>query len=252
VEIAARVAGLEKRVDAGAIDDRLLRLEAALEAHRDVADRLNRLEAAAESEETDHEIAALRGQLAGLAAQIEARQADDSLAQRLDELRTRVFAYEAQAGEAADRAHGMARMLGRLSTSNAEATAQAEARMHKLELAVAELRVEPDIAGVEAIQELDQRVTAFEARQADTFERLRADIAHFLGENDRRLEALENAPAAEGHDVANEFDALRRRIEERILGVEQRSIRALEQVADTMAVLEKRVFAGPEAAARSA
>ena len=40
--------------------------------------------------------------------------------------------------------------------------------------------------------------------------------------------------------------------EERILGVEQRSVRALEQVADTMAVLEKRFNAGPDLAARSA
>jgi hypothetical protein len=41
-------------------------------------------------------------------------------------------------------------------------------------------------------------------------------------------------------EVAAEFKALRQRVEDRIMGVEQRSVRALEQVADTMAVLEQR------------
>ncbi|MGH6949862.1 MAG: hypothetical protein ACREH4_03260, partial [Vitreimonas sp.] len=80
-------------------------------------------------------------------------------------------------------------------------------------------------------------------------EQLRCDIARFIGENARRLEALEQpAPSA----IADDFEALRRRIEERMLDVERRSVSALEQVVDTMAVLEQRFSADPEAMLRSA
>ena len=89
----------------------------------------------------------------------------------------------------------------------------------------------------------------FEQRQEAAVEQLRGDIARFIDENARRLEALEQpAPPA----IADEFEALRRRIEERMLDVEQRSVRALEQVADTMAMLEKPLQRRPEAMLRSA
>ena len=226
---AERLAQLEAHVatTASAVADQIERLETELSLRAiDCAfdERLLRLEAAAEKDDTAHALAAVRGQLGALAAKVDARDNDTALAQRLEEFNARLFASEAQAGESADRIHGMARLLSRLSAQN---------------------------AGAEAVQALERRVGELEQKQREAIERLHADIAHFIGENERRLETLEQAPTSDG-DIGAEFEALRRRIEERVLGVEQRSVRALEQVADTMAVLEERFLAGAEAAARSA
>jgi hypothetical protein len=77
-----------------------------------------------------------------------------------------------------------------------------------------------------------------EQRQAEALETLRADIVRFVGDNDRRLQALESPEI--DYNLAAEFDALRRRVEDRIVGMEQRSVRTLEQVADTVQLLEQR------------
>ncbi len=254
-------------IEAGAapLSERLVQIERALSVQGgNLSDRIAHLEAAAESDETAQSLAALSGQVGALADRLDAQQVDDSLMQRVEEIRARLAAYEGQASEAADRVHGVARMLGRLTAQNADASTQSEERLHKLELAIADLRLEhysggeaqttPSV-GAEMLRALELRVTEMEERQAEAFEMLRGDISHFIGENARRLEALEQMSPSEPIDfeaVADEFETLRRRIEERILGVEQRSVRALEQVADTMAVLEKRFNAGPDLAARSA
>ena len=266
-------------IDAGAapVDERLAQLEAAVSAQagelsgrvgrleseiscravdRGFDERLLRLEA---GDGAEHALAALRGQIGALAAQVDAQQNDEELAHRLDELRTRLFANETQAGEAADHAHGVARMVGRLTAQQAEATTQADERLHKLELALADMRLdsitsedgEPE--KIEAVRDLEQRVSELEQRQAEALEALRGEIARFVDENLQRLEALEGGGlSAAEHDVAEEFEVLRQRMEERVLGVEQRSVRALEQVADTMAVLEKRFMGAPDLTARSA
>jgi hypothetical protein len=94
-----------------------------------------------------------------------------------------------------------------------------------------------------ALQTLQERMIAFELRQNNAIESLRADIARFVADNDRRLEALEVRPVpAEQGDLATEFEILRSRIEERVLGVELRSVRTLEQVVDTVALLEQRLL----------
>jgi hypothetical protein len=249
-------------IDAGAapLDERLAQLEAELSCRtldRGFDERLLRLEAGAEGGQFEHALAALRGQIGALAAQVDAQQSDNTLAQRVDELRTRVFAYEAQAGEANDRLHGATRLINRLAAQNAEAATQAEDRLHEVERALADMGVEPAASGDapsgDALHTLEQRLVELEQGQIEALEGLRAEMAAFIAQNLQRLETLESAPqAAGGHDLAADFDALRRRMEDRVLGVEQRSVRALEQVADTMAVLEQRFVGGADLALRSA
>lgn len=213
-------------------------------------ERLLRLEARAESTETEQSFAAMRGQIAGLAAQFDARAEDQGTLQMIDELRSRVAAATTQAAEASERVHGVARMLGHIGAQQADTMTQTEERLRRLELAVAE----PRGAAESTVSAIEQRLAAMENRQVSAFETMRADIEAFVADNVRRLEMLESATMEPAYDVAADFQALRKRIEERVLGVEQRSVRALEQVADTMAVLERR-FSGAEedfSAAKSA
>jgi hypothetical protein len=65
----------------------------------------------------------------------------------------------------------------------------------------------------------------------------RTDIVRFVTDNDRRLAALRQNGSA---TISPLSLTLRRRVEERILGIEQRSVRTLEQVADTVQMLEER------------
>jgi len=243
--------------DLGDVTGRLDHLESDLTDRaidRGFDERLLRLEAQAENTGTETALAAMRGQLGALAAQFDASGQDESAAEQIEDLRARLAAFAAQGADVDDRLHGVTRMLGRLTAQHADATTQSEERLRKLELAVADVRLDNYANPPESVNEVQQRVAALEARQAETFDVLRSDITNFIEDNTRRLEALEQGvDMAPSHEVAAEFQALRRRMEERILGVEQRSVRALEQVADTMAMLEKR-FTGEEldAATRSA
>jgi len=197
-------------------------------------ERLLRLEALSQSDKTEHAIAALRGQLAGLAAQAEARGEDEALEQELQALRQ-------QAEEANQNAHNFTRMIGHLSQQHNEAIRLADERLHKVELAVADVRLENLAVDASALLDLNQRLAAMETRHAETLDVLRHDISVFITDNVRRLEMLEHTvDGGVSDEVAAEFKALRQRVEDRIMGVEQRSVRALEQVADTMAVLEQR------------
>lgn len=238
-----------------------------------LAGRVAELEAAADAAQTEQMLADLKVEIATLAEQLEAQRVDESIMQRIEEVRGRIAKYDAQAGEAADRIHGVSRMLGRLTAQNADAATQSEERLHKIELALADLRLDK-IGGADegeavAVQAIEQRVAEMEQRQAEVFEALRADIAHFIGENDRRLAQLEETSLTasfetlieamdvrlaqlEQRDVAAEFEALRQRLDERILGVEQRSVRAMEQVAETVALLEQRLHGGDARSAQSA
>lgn len=107
----------------------------------------------------------------------------------------------------------------------------------------------PEVAPQE-IAALQQRLLAMETRQAEALEMLRGDIVRFVTDNDRRLATLEHTEM--DYNLAAEFDDLRRRVEERILGIEQRSVRTLEQVADTVQMLEERFVAHNEAERQSA
>lgn len=212
----------------------------------DFGSRLTRLEHATEQAETAQALAVLRKEVSRLALLAAEDRAGQSIARRIDDLGARLEAQEARSAEAADRVHGVAHMLERVAAQSADG---------------------PATNG--AIAALEQGLADFDLRQSEAFETLRAEIAHFIAENDRRLAALEDAPSLmletvaetiearlaqiEHRDVAIDFEELRRRMEERILSVENRSVRALEQVGETVALIEKRFVQGEDApTARSA
>ena len=155
-------------------------------------------------------------------------------------------------------------LAAQLEGETDRASAQSEERLHNIELALADMRLERLSAPAEtaatdhdagaAMQALEQRMAGLEQRQAEAFESLRADIAHFVSANERRLAALETGGAQPQGDLAAEFEELRRRIEERVLGVELRSVRTMEQVCDTVALIEQRFLSNEpdEAEAKSA
>jgi hypothetical protein len=189
-------------LDAGhaPLADRVAQLEAALAAQGaarptdDAIDqRLHRLEAAADSEENAHALAALRGQIAALAARLDVQRIGEA-----EDLRPEILAGQ-------------------------------------------------DASRLQTIRDVEQRIRAFEERQDAAIQRLHGDIARFVDAQARRLEAVEQAASQpQDLDLAAEFAILRRRVEERILGAEERSVRALEQAAGAMAVLEQRLHAAPE------
>lgn len=261
---------------ASALGARLQQLEAgggpAGQKLNDIGARVGVLERAAADSRTAINLAALTNEVEALAAEV---RENDALAQ-LNELRARVAAQEAQINENADRAHGVARMLSRVTAQNADVAAQTEERIHKLEVALADVRLDAaaraDASANEVMHEISSRVEALERRQGDALEVLRADIARFVEDNDRRIAALEQDGVAtlsgdevliaraiearltelEQRDVGADFENLRRRIEDRILGVERSSVRALEQMADTIALIEKRYIESEDGLTQSA
>jgi uncharacterized protein YdcH (DUF465 family) len=254
--LAARLAQLEAAAQHVETDQAVAILQ------EQVAQLATQLELAASRTETDYVVTQLQNQVMGLAAQLETQRVDEGVVQRVEDLRGRLATYENQLSQSVDRVHGIARMLGRVSAQNADASTQSEDRLHKIELALADLRLErfssaPAEAAAapintEAFDALQTRMAGLEQRQAEAFETLRADIAHFIGVNDRRLAALEDgglsAAAQDTGDVAAQFKDLRERIEERVLGVELRSVRTMEQVCDAIALVEQRFLNGDQQA----
>ena len=171
--------------------------------------------------------------------------AHDALSAAHADMLSRVAALEGAIAETTDRVAGVTRSIGRLASQNADAAAEASERLEKLESGLTEGLAENQI-----IAELQSRLAEMESRQADTFETLRDSISTFVDANERRLSALESSEPGD-YDLAREFDTLRQRMEERIHGVEQRSVRALEQVADTVSIIERR-FNQPDSDAKSA
>lgn len=227
-ELKSRIAQIEQDLGGRALD-------------RGFDERLLRLEARAESTQSEQAIAALRGQIGGLAAQFAAAREDNPALHMIDELREQVSGVGAQAAGTQEQLQSVARTLSHLGAQQADAITRTEERLRRLETSAPAA----DVSGLDA---LEQRLEAIENRQADAFEAMRADIEAFVADNMKRLETLESAVEAPAYDVAAEFQTLRRRIEERVLGVEQRSVRALEQLADTMSVLERRLHEGDEPA----
>ena len=185
---------------------RLTIIDMALRAQSSLGDRIAKVEAATQD-------AAPGAKLAGVEAQVNVlRQAMaginvDQAPQRIAELGERLEGYES-------RVSAMERLHATGLVENSTGAAPNE------------------------IVELEQRLRVMETRQTEALDTLRADIARFVSDNGRRLTALE-APEVD-YNLAAEFDALRKRVEDRILGIEQRSVRTLDQVADTVAMLEQR------------
>jgi hypothetical protein len=231
-------------------------LNAMREGHSQTLTRLGAIERALAQTtgraESDKRIAAIEGaaaratraledRIAALAAQLEEGPGAPELLQRLEDLRARIAPIEHQAGGNADRLQDVARLLGRLSTQQSEAAAQSAERLHRLELTLADLRLDRfgDDDAIPA--KLEQRLDAFEQSHTSALDGLRAEIAAFVAENDRRLTALERDELSEDRDLASDFETLRARLEERMHEIEHRGVRALEQVADTVSMIEKRM-----------
>jgi hypothetical protein len=261
-QVAAAVTDVsDLRRDLARINDHL----ADRPVDRDVAARLATLEQA----EGDMDVALdlLRRRVETIAERAPAAPQEDlAVRAAVEDLRARLAAFEANGADTTDRVHGIARTLGRVSAQNADASAQADDRLHKVEIALADLRLnqlaapEPQI-DAEVIAAIELRIAGFEHRQAEALDTLVGDISHFIEDNGRRLGALESYGAEFGkpfagieqrlaelehRDIAADFANLRLRIEDRILSVEQRSVRALEQVSETVALLEKRLIEAAE------
>jgi hypothetical protein len=265
-ELDARLAQANAAAAARA-DDIEARAQAELEALRgDHARTLTRVSAAErtlsqlpDSALTERRIAAVEAaatrsartldeRVAALAARIEAGPSTPELQQRFEDLRSRLTPIEQQAGGNAERLQDVARLLGRLSAQQTEAAAQAADRLHRVELALADVRVDRR----ETVPpQLEERLGAFEQRHEAALESLRAEIAAFVNENDRRLAQLEQGDITADRDLAGDFETLRLRLEERMREIEHRGVRALEQVADTVSLIEKRMSPAEASANRA-
>lgn len=290
----------------------LARLAAASEGDRTSATQLQN-----QTAQLQGQIAALSAQLAQLMAQQEAeaatltgvslqleehaqqlaRRVDDGVIARMDDLKARLSVQESQVSEAADRVHGIARMLGRVTAQNADVSTQSEERLHRLELALADLRLErisnpgepssateaPDVAArlgeieqhlanavlelrdevalhigknerrisalekVDATDALTGRLAQIEQLLANAVLELRNEVAAVVGDNERRIAALEAGGDAEAADrLGLAFDELRRRVEERVVQIESRTIRSLDQVMESVAMLSRKFANGED------
>jgi hypothetical protein len=232
---------------------------------------LARIEGASPDRTFETDAAARLGQLeralaAQLASQHDAPAALSELRAQIATLSNTVAAQESLAGEAADNLHDVARMLTRLSTQSAEAETDTRERLHKLEVGFADLRLSQlaatdhaDKASIDTIAIINSRLADMENRGAAALSELQAQISAFISEYERRVAALESAPKPaalpdqpfahiearldelELRDLGAEFIELRRRIDDRILGLERRSIEALERVCDSVAAIEERL-----------
>ncbi len=198
---------------------------------------------------------ALRELQSGLAALSSNRPADEGLAQKLDETRARISANEGKTAEALERMHGL---MSRVSAQNADISEQTEERLNQLEQALAAAGSE--LSGPETALEMNERLAGFERRQADALDSVREALSQFINDCDRRLGDIEQHAGAaaltdemliasaiesrltalEQSDTTNQLETMRRRFEDRVMALESRSIRALEQVAETVAHIERR------------
>lgn len=243
------------------LDSALARVEASA-APLDA--RITELERDATTIETNYAVAAIRDDLVALVQRFNSSSSDTALADRIGALYAQVQAQDAASSDLNEKLQGLARMLNRVAAQGAESAAKADERAHQLDVTIADMRLAQLATAAPAappealIRTFEERVSAMEERQAEALHTLRNDIARFVADNDRRLADLELAPApapsADTRDLAGEFEALRAKIEERIIGVETRSIRTLEQVTDTVALIEQRFLSagGDERSARSA
>jgi len=238
----------------GPIEGRLARIEAVIDPS--LSARVAQLEVAANNAETAQALAIVRAQVETLAARVSDKSGETALGARISELQRRLEVYDAAADSVSDQLQGLARTLNRVAAQSLESAEKAEARAHQVELAVADLRLN-QIAASESttavdaangVRALEARLNAMDQRQSDLLHTLRDDIARFVTDNDRRLDALEQASATSGaalpsnDDLIARFEELRERIEDRVLGVEVRSVRTLEQVIDTVASIDQRLF----------
>jgi len=226
--------GAVQRVEnlAGPLTQRIAEIEAALSAiDQTLPKRVADLETAA---------AAIDPSLTARVADLEAAtEASRTLARHVE-------AQDAKLADTAEQLQGMTRLLNRVAAQSGEVASNTEERVHAMEMALADLRLD-HISAVSAERDsahdlvlaLQDRVAGIETTQLNAIHTITTEIARFIEDNERRLAALEG-PGVANNDLAAAFEALRKRVEDRIIGVETRSVRMLDQVADTVAMIEQR------------
>ncbi|MBY0563587.1 MAG: hypothetical protein K2P58_05295 [Hyphomonadaceae bacterium] len=228
----------------------LAQISARAMAERNVEQRLTQLEDASASIMSAQGSEAIKQQLAELRSALLRRDSDGTLARRLDELAHRLSAHEALSSEAIERLDGMVGALDGLGAPSSEAELKTDERLRTVEAAVSEVARRLDTRSEnppsqDAVMAVEIRMAEIEMAQAAALDGIRAQLTAFIDANNRRLEALELAPALINiGDIASDFEALRAHIDERMAYIENRSVRALQQAADTMGVLEERFGRG--------
>jgi hypothetical protein len=176
---------------------RLTVVDLALGAQTQLGERIAQVEAALNDTSSQGKLAAVEAQVGTLTKAL-AERSDDELLARIEELRARLSSYENHAGAAADGVNDLVRMLGRVTTQTAEAAARADNRVHKLEMALADLKLdhlatrEKPAATPEDIGTLQRRLSAIEQRPVQAAASP-ADIAKLHSASTRSSSAVEAA-----------------------------------------------------------
>ncbi len=232
------------RAEAAPIQERLDQLEADRAALGDIPGRFARLEDEVSARaEADKTLLTLRRTVSALAARVETQHV---AAETLRQIEARFAAQSTDASDTAERVDSLADVLSRFSEQSAEAATQAVERLQRLETSMLDWQAKAVCADEtqDQLASIQQRVLDMEERQSSALELLRDQITDFMRSNEQRLAVLETIAEANVHndsrEVAADLVVFRTSIEDRIMGLESRSVRALEQIGDTIVLLEKR------------
>jgi hypothetical protein len=110
-------------------------------------------------------------------------------------------------------------------------------RLHRQEISLADARLERATAPEAALKALSEALAAIDTRFADLahgFETRLEDLRNDTGEK------LLSLAGAQAEHAAPDFAAFRGEVENRLAAIERRSVRALEQLTESVALLSKR------------
>ncbi|HWA01253.1 MAG TPA: hypothetical protein VG841_13160 [Caulobacterales bacterium] len=191
------------------LDDHSSALEAAEQAAAALAERVVQAEAArgAEREKLDEVLFGLEQRIVATETAV---AASHRMVAKIDDIKSRVAVQEQESADGANRVSELAHALGALAAQQGGTGQRVEARVHDLEVALGDLRL--------------QRFADVEAD----------NIANEFALMEQRLAQLEQTVAAE------QLDALRRAVEERMLAVESKNVRMLQHLNETIAQLAKK------------
>lgn len=167
--------------------------------------------------------------------------ANASLVSRVEEAHDRIAAHDGAAAESAEHVRNLARIVDRLSAQTADAASHAAERLQDIEIAIADLSVKQASGAHDVVAALTKDMLDAEQRHSRALDALRRDIALFLDDSDARIAKLETAHAG---DLSQDFHALHQSVEDRLAEAERRSVRALEQVMETVSLISRRFNAG--------
>lgn len=148
----------------------------AAETLREVNARLERTETefAALASTLRDGVTRLHGRAEATEAQLAAHA---SAVARIDEIATRLNHYDMDAGDLAERTGNLGRLVNKLSAQYAEATTGMQERLHKLEVGLADARLERMQPGSESYTALEERLNTIERRSLSALHQLTQTIA---------------------------------------------------------------------------